>query len=59
MLDDMYSLFTKITNTLTFPPSLWDSFLELPEVLSSGAEVLILLQIKLNSQLLCCAFFLS
>ncbi|XP_059994898.1 uncharacterized protein LOC132514313 isoform X4 [Lagenorhynchus albirostris] len=34
MLDCVYSPFTKITYTLTFPMLLWNSFLELSEILS-------------------------
>ena len=47
--------FTKITYLLAFPQPLWRSISELSEMLPPRA--LILPQVKLNSQLLGCAYF--
>ena len=59
MLDCMHSPFTKITYILTFPPASLEQFLRAIWDAVSQAAVLILPQIKLNSQLSRCAFFLS
>ena len=56
----MYSRFTKITCMLTFPPCLFGTvFSDTWGAIISRAAVLILPQIKLNSQLSRCAFFSS
>ena len=56
----LYSPFTKITYILTFPPTSLEQFPRGIWNAVSQAEVLILPQIKLNSELSCCAiFFLS
>ena len=54
----MYPPFTKITYILTFPATSMDQFLWAIWNPVSQAAVLILLQIKLDSQLSRCAFFL-
>ena len=55
----MYSPFTKITYILTFSPTSSGQFLRAIWNAVSQATVLILPQIKLNSQLSHCAFFFS
>ena len=58
VLDCMYSPFTKITYILTSPrPASLEQFLRALRNAVSRAAVLILPQIKLNSQHSCCAFF--
>ena len=47
----------KITCILTFLPTSLEQFLRATWDAVSGATALILPQIKLNSQLSCCAFF--
>ena len=54
----MYPPFTKITYILTFPPTSMEQFLWAIWNPVSQAAVLILLQIKLDSQLSRCAFVL-
>ena len=49
--DCMYSPYTKISYTLTFPLLLWSSFSELPEVLFPRLQSSFHPQIKLNFQL--------
>ena len=51
VLECMYSPFTKITCILTFPPASLEQFLRAIWEAVSQAIVLILPQIKLNSQL--------
>ena len=58
VLDCMYSTLTKITYILTFPSTHLEEFFRAVWDTVSLAAVLIWLQIKLNSQLSCCAFFL-
>ena len=53
----MYSPFTKITYTLSFTPTSLEQFLRAFWSAISQAAVLILSQIKLNSQLAHCVFF--
>ena len=57
VLDCMYSTFTKITYILTFPSTHLEEFLRAVWDTVSLATVLILLQIRLNSQLSCCTVF--
>ena len=57
VLDCIYSPFTKITYILCVPPISLEQFLRPIWAAVSWAVVLILLQIKLNSQLSCCALF--
>ena len=59
VLGCMYSPFTKITYILIFLPASLEQFLRAIWDAVSWAAVLILPQIKLNSLLSCCAFFLS
>ena len=53
----MYSSFTKIINVLTFSSTSSEQYLRAIWNSVSHTIVLILLPIKLNSQLSCCAFF--
>ena len=57
VLDWMNSPFNTITNILTFSPASLEQFLRVVSDVVSRAPVLVLPQIKLNSQLSCCAFF--